>query len=349
MFFSEEHILTRMLGRGTQSTIKRGTWRGKPCAFKNFTDMDYVLEPFLLLSLCHENIISAYDVTGMAPGGIKLVLELADCDLAHHIEKNNPGEKERLEIFNSLLCAVSYLHKNGIYHGDIKVHNGLMVGGKLKLADFGSATIKDGKSKLCTLWVCPPQVLNGAGKPYSREKADIWALGVTFFHILTGQHLFAHDSMSNLRESLNKFLLDREGYLSLYDLKQEHKEMLLCMLEKEEEERKMPSFTEKHLYPPPLFKDRVPDIPSTPKVLEKIFSKTKPTKVVRENAVLLYSSLPQDMQNVHYALACYSLCYRLQAPYPTRVMVQGEYYNTRTQAHEERIFMQRQGLVFFLF
>ncbi|QIN54592.1 protein kinase [Cedratvirus kamchatka] len=343
-----------MLGKGSQSVIKKGTWKGKPCAFKNLTDLDYVLEPFLLLSLCHENIISAYDVTGMAPGGIKIVLELADCNLAQHIEKNNPSEEERLEIFNSLLCAVSYLHQNDICHGDIKATNCLMVNGKLKLADFGSATLRDGKSKLSTPLISSPQIIKG--KAQNRVKSDIWALGVTFFYILTGQHLFSSGSNHEFKRSFDAFLQDREAYLSVHDLKQEHKEKLLYMLEKEEEKRKMPPFQERHIYTP-LFKDRLVEVPysapvvdnsSTPPLLQEIFSAYKPEKKIMENALLLYSSLPKEMQNPNYALACYSLSYRLKAPFSKYKATGGNYYDTKWKAHEERIFMYKQGLVFYI-
>nr|WIL03378.1 kinase [Cedratvirus plubellavi] len=332
-----------MLGEGAQSTIKKGTWQGKPCAFKKLTDMDYVLEPFLLLSLCHENIISAYGITGLVPGGLKLVLELADCDLVHHIRKNNPSEEKRLEIFNSLLCAVAYLHQNGVYHGDIKAHNCLMLGGKLKLADFGSATVRGGRSKLSTPLISSPQIISGESR--DQEKSDIWALGVTFFFILTGQYLFSQESKSKFRESLDSFLSDRTSYLSSYNLKPEHTEMLLCMLEKDEKKRTMPAFVEKHIYPP-LFKGRVLEIPPIPPLLEKVFCKTRPEANIIQNATLLYTSLPQDMQNTDNALACYSLCYRLKAPYPKFVSIRDEYYNTRWKNHEERILQHKQGLLF---
>jgi serine/threonine protein kinase len=331
-----------MLGKGAQSAVKKGTWQGKPCAFKNLTDMDYILEPFLLLSLCHENIISAYGITGTIASGIKIVLELADYDLAHYIRKKEPSEEERLEIFNSLLCAVSYLHQNGIYHGDIKAHNCLMVSGKVKLADFGSATVKRGRSKLSTPSVSSPQIIYS--QPYEQEKSDIWSLGVTFFFILTGQQLFSQDSKSKFVESVRVFLSDRVSYLSSWNLKQEHIEMLLCMLEEEEKERRMPFFSEKHIYPP--VNKPIREMPPTPPLLEKVFCKTRPEENIRQNAVLLYTSLPKDMQDIEHALACYSICYRLKAPYPSFKSVMDEYYDIKWKGCEERIFLYKQGLVF---
>lgn len=332
-----------MLGKGAQSVIRKGTWQGKPCAFKKLTDMDYVLEASLLVTISHENIISAYGIDGMVPGGLRIALELADCDLTQYIKDINPSEEERLDIFNSLLCAVSYLHKNGIYHGDIKANNCLMLNGKLKLADFGAAKVKGGRSKLTTPSVSSPQVLDK--KDLDHAKSDIWALGVTFYYILTGKNLFHADSMHEFRKLIQTFLTDPRAYLSAREIKEEHIETLLLMLQEREEDRVMPTFMERHIYPP-LFQKRILDIPEVPSLLEKILSQTKADEKIRHNTILLFNSLSEEMQTESYALACYSLCHRLKEPYKKHYIIRGEYYTTLWRSYEERIILYKQGAIF---
>ncbi|MBN8548592.1 MAG: protein kinase [Deltaproteobacteria bacterium] len=93
--------------------------------------------------------------------------------------------------------ALAFIHRAGIVHRDIKPDNILVVNAKeIRLADFGVAVLPGEKSSLAelqkgvgTMDYMAPEVLEG--KMYDL-KSDIYALGVTFYELLSGTHPFAN-------------------------------------------------------------------------------------------------------------------------------------------------------------
>ena len=78
-------------------------------------------------------------------------------------------------------------------HGDIKPDNLLLsADGNVKIADFGSSRLLAGAGTLQRTIGTPaylaPEIV--AGQPYHGRQADIWALGVTLYVLLTGRMPF---------------------------------------------------------------------------------------------------------------------------------------------------------------
>ncbi len=153
----------------------------------------FKIEANAAASMSHPNIVEIYNI-GSYLGLPYIVIEyLENQTLLDKIEYFTKFTvKEGSQIMFQLLEAISYTHNHNILHRDIKPQNIFyMPNGTIKLGDFGIA-VKDGETDpnsniLGSVYYLAPEVYQG--KPYSIA-SDIYAAGVTFFHILTGRTPF---------------------------------------------------------------------------------------------------------------------------------------------------------------
>jgi serine/threonine-protein kinase len=145
--------------------------------------------------LNHPNIVQAFDV-GEAGGYHYFVMEyveghtLFDELAAHKVF----GESEALRIVIQVARALQHAHSMGLIHRDVKPKNIMLTPeGTAKLADMGlarmtsdaeAAQAEAGRAFGTPYYISPEQI---RGEVDIDARADIYSLGATLYHMVTGQ------------------------------------------------------------------------------------------------------------------------------------------------------------------
>ncbi|WP_417383911.1 serine/threonine protein kinase [Gimesia sp.] len=156
--------------------------------------------------LRHENIVSVYDA-GEEDGYLYIALEYVEgTDLHNLINKRNRIPVRRsLEIITQVTEALSHAYQQGIVHRDIKPANILIrTDGVVKLTDLGLArSIDDNTETSITRagttvgtvdYMAPEQARDSKAADI---RSDIYSLGCTWYHMLTGRAPFSEGSLTN--------------------------------------------------------------------------------------------------------------------------------------------------------
>lgn len=143
-------------------------------------------------ALNHPNIVEIYDV-GEDNGQHYIVMEyIRGKTLKQLISQRGAMEKqEAISIMDQLISAIIEAHDKNIIHRDIKPQNILVKDdGTVKITDFGIATVADSlqltqaDTVLGSVHYLAPELARGEGASF---QSDIYALGITFYELLTGQ------------------------------------------------------------------------------------------------------------------------------------------------------------------
>ena len=120
-----------------------------------------------------------------------MIMDFADGHLDEYLKLKKPRAKisHLAQWFGCLIGAVTYIHKIGIRHRDIKPTNILVKNEEVLLADFGISKMGVGKTirttavqaRARTQNYCAPEVDNGSTRGRS---ADIFSLGAVFLEML---------------------------------------------------------------------------------------------------------------------------------------------------------------------
>jgi serine/threonine protein kinase len=210
----ERYLIERTLGRGGMATVYLAHDRtlDRPVALKVLAEHfaadpamhdRFLREARLAAKLVHTNVVQVYDV-GEDERGTYIVMEYVEGDtLADELRRR--GRLPAAEVVSvgiQLCAALEAAHAEQLVHRDIKPQNILRrPDGQVKLADFGIARSLDGTghTELGTVlgtaaYLAPEQA---RGEPVTAA-ADIYALGIVLYELLTGQPPFSADTLPEL-------------------------------------------------------------------------------------------------------------------------------------------------------
>ena len=153
--------------------------------------------------LSHPGIVTVYDV-GEDPGsGIPyIVMEHIEGKTLEQIGRGQRVAREQaLELVRQIAEALDYAHSQQIIHRDVKPANILVTAdARAKITDFGIAKVKTAQftttgQVLGTPQYMAPEQLTGQSVD---GRADLFALGMILYWLLTGEKAFAGESMATL-------------------------------------------------------------------------------------------------------------------------------------------------------
>ncbi len=157
-------------------------------------------------ALKHDNIVAIHDA-GEADGLLYIALEFVDGTDAHTVvAKRGPMPAKRaMDVIRQITLALQHAYQQKIVHRDIKPSNLLIrKDGLVKLADMGLArsvdeTLETNITRAGTTvgtvdYMSPEQARNSKAADI---RSDMYSLGATWFHLLTGHPPFPEGSMLN--------------------------------------------------------------------------------------------------------------------------------------------------------
>ena len=214
--------LDRVLGTGNSGTVYAARQSGglelevavkvvHPHLIYSEFDARFEVEKAALARLRHPGIAHVLD-SGTSDEGLPyLVMEWVDGQpIDGYCDRNQLGIEERLEVFLQAAAAVEAAHLQGILHRDLKPANILVTdtadGPVVKIIDFGLAKMLDplpehalesmAGSQLGTPLYMAPEQFGFAGPVDTR--ADVHALGVVLYELLTGRHVVDLEALEGL-------------------------------------------------------------------------------------------------------------------------------------------------------
>jgi serine/threonine-protein kinase len=160
--------------------------------------------------LSHNNIVQAIDVGSSPDGYHYFVMEYVEGKTLYDIMQPPPvgegkafSEAEALDTMIQMADALAHAHQRGLIHRDVKPKNILLTPqGVAKLTDLGLARATDdkeaaeseaGKAYGTPYYISPEQVRGDVDIDY---RADIYSLGATMYHLVTGKPPFDGETPS---------------------------------------------------------------------------------------------------------------------------------------------------------
>jgi len=206
----ERYRIGELIARGSMGAVYRAerTGLGRTvaikflvggCAPEDELRRRFEIEAKAASRLGHPNCVGVIDF-GLDRDTPFVVMEFVDGEtLRAVLRRSLPSVGRALRLSRQLLAGLAHAHEHGVVHRDIKPDNVLVsedaFGEHLKLTDFGLAKIDT--------WVTNQRFAIGTPSYMSPEqtigdpvdaRADVYAMGVLLFELLTGHKPFRADT-----------------------------------------------------------------------------------------------------------------------------------------------------------
>jgi serine/threonine-protein kinase len=162
--------------------------------------------------LAHNNIVQAIDVGSTPDGFHYFVMEYVEGKTLYDVMQPPPigegrafSEQEALDIAIQIADALHHAHQRGLIHRDVKPKNILLTPqGTAKLTDLGLARAADdkeaaeseaGKAYGTPYYISPEQIRGDVDIDF---RADLYSLGATLYHMVTGRPPFDGETPSTV-------------------------------------------------------------------------------------------------------------------------------------------------------
>src|SRR5688500_14608432 len=138
----------------------------------------------------HPNICIVHDIDSADDGQLFIVMGYCEGPtLKQRLESGPLPIDEALDIATQVADGLAKAHGQGVVHRDIKPGNVILTEDGVRIVDFGLATFVDALqltaqgSTIGTAAYMSPEQVRGE---QADARADVWALGVVLYEMLTG-------------------------------------------------------------------------------------------------------------------------------------------------------------------
>jgi serine/threonine protein kinase len=198
--------LLAKLGEGAAGAVYEGRRTEQPVAVKILAPASDPIderrlrrEASLSADLEHAALPRVHALTRSADGRLVLIRELVPgTSLAQRVGRQGPLDwREGCQVGATLAGALAHAHERGVVHRDVKPGNVILSPAGPKLIDLGLGRLLSEEARtrltasregLGTLLYMAPEQLADAHRVDG--KADVYGLGATLYHALTGQAPF---------------------------------------------------------------------------------------------------------------------------------------------------------------
>lgn len=211
------YIVLSELGQGGMASVWLAKHKTLDAEFaikildKRFISDDNIRKRFLaeariMSKMNHPNIVRVTDLIDESDTVAFVMEHVPGCTLRGFIEqKGKPSDATIKSLFSQILSATKFIHEQGLIHRDIKPSNFMVTpDNQVKLMDFGIAKIADvnaveytgtgASQQMGTPMYMSPEQVRASGAVTAAS--DIYSLGVTLWHVITGTKPYDTGSLS---------------------------------------------------------------------------------------------------------------------------------------------------------